>query len=114
MRKVFPILVVVLLLLLSVAPAAYAKPSEAIICNHVVKTGETIYCIARAYGVSPWAIASIPGRCWPYPMCICRSGAGRRVCGSVVVGLLRLLVPVLITTLSSPAIICIASLYTTA
>jgi LysM repeat protein len=61
MRKVLPILVVVLLLLLSVAPTAYAKPSEAIICNHVVRTGETIYCIARAYGVSPWAIASYNG-----------------------------------------------------
>jgi LysM repeat protein len=61
MRKVFPILVVVLLSLLFVAPTAYAKPSEATICNHVVKTGETLYCIARAYGVDPWAISSHNG-----------------------------------------------------
>jgi LysM repeat protein len=25
--------------------------------NHIVKSGETLYCIGRAYGVQPWAIA---------------------------------------------------------
>ena len=62
MRKVFPVLVAVLISLLFAAPTAYAKPSETTtICNHVVQPGETIYCIARAYGVSPWAIASYNG-----------------------------------------------------
>jgi LysM repeat protein len=60
MRRAFPILVVVLTLLLFAAPAQ-AKPSEATICNHVVQSGETIYCIGRAYGVDPWAIASYNG-----------------------------------------------------
>jgi LysM repeat protein len=62
MRKVFPILLAVLVSFLSAAPTAYARPSETVtICNHVVKSGETIYCIARAYGVDPWAIASYNG-----------------------------------------------------
>jgi len=61
MRKVFPVLALLLAALLFTAPAAYASPSEAVICNHVVQPGETIYCIARAYGVSPWAIASQNG-----------------------------------------------------
>jgi lysozyme len=61
MRKAFPVLAALLVVLLSSAPAAYASPSEAVICSHVVQPGETIYCIARAYGVDPWAIASQNG-----------------------------------------------------
>jgi hypothetical protein len=53
MRKAFPVLAALLVVLLSSAPAAYASPSEAVICSHVVQPGETIYCIARAW---------IPGR----------------------------------------------------
>jgi putative chitinase len=43
--------------------AVYARPAGAwsTICTHVVKPGETIYCIARAYGVDPWAIAAYNG-----------------------------------------------------
>jgi LysM repeat protein len=62
MRRAFSILAVVLVLLVFTASAAYAKPSEwTTICNHVVRSGETIYCIARAYGVDPWAITAHNG-----------------------------------------------------
>jgi LysM repeat protein len=33
---------------------------------HVVRFGETLFCIGRAYGVSPWAIADTNGIWWPY------------------------------------------------
>jgi len=33
---------------------------------HVVRWGEWLYCIGRAYGVSPWAIAEANGIWWPY------------------------------------------------
>lgn len=29
-----------------------------ILGDHTVKAGETVYCIARAYGVDPWAIST--------------------------------------------------------
>jgi len=62
MRRVFPVLVVVLLLLAATATTAFAKPAGwSTICNHVVRRGETVYCIARAYGVSPAAIISYNG-----------------------------------------------------
>ena len=34
--------------------------------THVVRFGEWLYCIGRAYGVSPWAIAKTNGIWWPY------------------------------------------------
>jgi LysM repeat protein len=34
--------------------------------THTVKQGEWIYCIARAYKVSPWSIASVNHIPWPY------------------------------------------------
>jgi len=62
MRRVLFVLVIVLSLLLLTTTAAYAKPNGwATICNHTVKSGETIFCIARGYGVDPWAIASYNG-----------------------------------------------------
>ena len=62
MRRTFSILAVALTLLLLTTGAVHARPNEwAIICNHVVQPGETIYCIARAYGVDPCAIASQNG-----------------------------------------------------
>jgi LysM repeat protein len=71
MRRVFPVLLLVIgLLLLSSAPV-YAQPTAYdIIVNHVVKSGETIYCIARAYKVSPVAIINanmLPAPNWVYP-----------------------------------------------
>jgi spore germination protein len=71
MRKVFPVVLLVLgLLLISSAPA-YAQPNAYdIIVNHVVKSGETIFCLARAYKVSPAAIIKanmIPNPNWIHP-----------------------------------------------
>jgi LysM repeat protein len=37
-----------------------------ILGKHIVKLTETLFCIGRAYGVSPWAIASTNGVRWPY------------------------------------------------
>jgi LysM repeat protein len=34
--------------------------------THVVRWGEWLYCIARAYRVSPWEIARASGIGWPY------------------------------------------------
>lgn len=56
MRQALSTLAVVLTILL-VAPAAYAGPQAGILCYHTVQPGETLYCIARAYGVDPAAIA---------------------------------------------------------
>ena len=62
MFKKLSILIVVGVLFLSVSPLAYAKPAEWTTMGwHVVKTGETLYCIARAYGVSPWSLAAHNG-----------------------------------------------------
>ncbi len=71
MRKVVPMLLLVLGLLLVSSLPVYAQPkTDGIIVNHVVKAGETIYCIARAYKVSPAAIIKtnlIPAPNWVYP-----------------------------------------------
>lgn len=62
MRRVSRILVLVLALLLVTTTAAYARPNEwSTIGTHTVRWGETIFCIARAYHVDPWAIASHNG-----------------------------------------------------
>jgi spore germination protein len=62
MRKSLVVLVVGLSLLLLSSGIAYARPQEwTTICTHVVKPGETIWCIARGYGVSPWAITAHNG-----------------------------------------------------
>ena len=48
-----------------VAPTATPAGYQ-ILGNHTVKAGESLYCIARAYRVSPWAIASQNNVAWPY------------------------------------------------
>ncbi len=48
-----------------VSPVPTAIP-PAILGVHTVKAGESLYCIGRAYGISPWAIASTNGVPWPY------------------------------------------------
>jgi LysM repeat protein len=53
-----------------VSPVATAAPTAVpppgILGVHTVKAGESLYCIGRAYGISPWAIASTNGVPWPY------------------------------------------------
>ena len=39
-------------------PTATSVPTGEILGNHIVKAGETLYCIGRAYGVDPYAIAT--------------------------------------------------------
>jgi LysM repeat protein len=52
----------------TVAPAPTPAPLPAVLGTHIVKPGESLYCIGRAYSVSPWAIASYPTNNihWPY------------------------------------------------
>lgn len=47
-------------------PGPTPTPSGDILGYHTVRYRETLYCIARAYGVSPWAIASNNGIGYPY------------------------------------------------
>ncbi len=62
MRKVLVVVGTLLMLLVVVTPLAAAPArSWEILGVHVVKTGETLYCIGRAYGVSPDAIAAQNG-----------------------------------------------------
>jgi len=59
MKRAISVLVVSLIIALAVPPTAGAAPSEwAILGYHVVQPGETLFCIGRAYGVDPWAIAA--------------------------------------------------------
>ncbi len=48
-----------------VTPTATSVPGG-ILGTHSVRFGEYIFCIGRAYGVSPWAIAQENGIQWPY------------------------------------------------
>jgi len=50
-----------------IAPPPIIPPSGNILGYHVVRSGETLYCIARAYVVLPSAIASTNGIAYPYP-----------------------------------------------
>ncbi len=62
MKRFAPALVVALLLSLTISPIAGAAPARwGILGYHVVQPGETLFCIGRAYGVSPWAIATQNG-----------------------------------------------------
>ncbi len=69
----FAVLVVVLAMSVVAALPASAAPDRAsdlpqyqVIGQHSVKQGEWIYCIARAYQVSPWTIAEQNHIPWPY------------------------------------------------
>jgi LysM repeat protein len=52
-------LVLALLVFGSVATPASAAPDESTV--HIVRRGETLYGIARSYGVNMWAIAHVNG-----------------------------------------------------
>jgi LysM repeat protein len=51
-----------------VRPSPTAPPSGNILGYHVVRSGETLYCIARAYTVLPSAIAASNKMAYPYPV----------------------------------------------
>ncbi|HIE37639.1 MAG TPA: LysM peptidoglycan-binding domain-containing protein [Anaerolineales bacterium] len=57
MRRAVSIVGAVLLLTLALQPVAAAPAEWTILGYHVVRPGETLFCIGRAYGVDPWAIA---------------------------------------------------------
>ena len=46
--------------------ATPVPPIYPILGNHIVRYGESLYCIGRAYLVSPWAIAQTNHIGWPY------------------------------------------------
>jgi LysM repeat protein len=49
--------------------AAQSQPPQAaypVLGNHTVKYGESLFCIGRAYKISPWAIAQQNMIPWPY------------------------------------------------
>jgi LysM repeat protein len=47
-------------------PTTTPAPAGRILGTHSVRWGESLYCIGRAYKVSPWAIADENGIWWPY------------------------------------------------
>jgi len=48
-------------------PTATPAPLP-VLGNHTVKYGESLFCIGRAYGVSPWSIAQSNNLVWPYTL----------------------------------------------
>lgn len=68
MKTVIRILLTLIVLALSIAAthpqiasAAPLSQGYAVLGYHTVRTGETLFCIGRAYQVSPWAIAAQNG-----------------------------------------------------
>jgi LysM repeat protein len=61
MKRTLSIIGAILLLALILQPVAAAPVRWTILGNHTVRYGETLFCIGRAYGVDPWAIASQNG-----------------------------------------------------
>lgn len=57
MRRALGLTIVLLLLTLTAQFASAAPARWAILGYHVVQPSETLFCIGRAYGVDPWAIA---------------------------------------------------------
>lgn len=61
-RLILTLAVLAASIAVTVAPAsAAALRANAILGVHSVRAGETLYCIGRAYGVQPWAIAAQNG-----------------------------------------------------
>ena len=58
LKWVVPLVVVLSLLISSVA---FAAPAQSGGSWYTVRWGDTLFSIGRAYGVSPWAIASANG-----------------------------------------------------
>lgn len=51
---------------LAASPTPTATVPASILGTHIVRPGESLFCIGRAYGVSPWAIAQTNYIGWPY------------------------------------------------
>jgi LysM repeat protein len=49
-----------------ITPSPTITPTPGTLGTHVVRWGEWVYCIARAYRVSPWAIIQTNHLWWPY------------------------------------------------
>ncbi len=67
--RIVVLVVVLAMSIVVVAAPVSAAPSAQFpnpLGTHTVKQGEWIYCIARAYQVSPWSIAAANGIPWPY------------------------------------------------
>jgi len=61
MRRLYPALVVVLVVALVLPTVALAAPAESGGFSYQVRLGDTLYRIGRRFGVSPQAIASANG-----------------------------------------------------
>ncbi|MGH6960881.1 MAG: LysM peptidoglycan-binding domain-containing protein, partial [Dongiaceae bacterium] len=67
MRLVIRVILALALLAASIlatapqAASAASLPGMALLGYHTARPGETLYCIGRAYGVQPWAIAAQNG-----------------------------------------------------
>ena len=57
MEKGIAAMLIVIVVLLAGTGAGATQAEEGVLGYHIVQSGETLYCIARAYGVSPWEIA---------------------------------------------------------
>jgi LysM repeat protein len=65
-RIVVLVVVLALSIMVVVLPVSATSNAASLPGQHTVKQGEWIYCIARAYKVSPWSIATANGIPWPY------------------------------------------------
>jgi LysM repeat protein len=61
-KATISVLAAVLIALLVQGSPVHARPDAwATLGHHTVQAGETLYCISRAYGISPWALATHNG-----------------------------------------------------
>jgi hypothetical protein len=62
MKRILQIAALFVVLFAMLVPSGSVSAASApILGNHTVMPGETLFCIGRAYGVDPWAIASQNG-----------------------------------------------------
>ncbi|MBN1874440.1 MAG: LysM peptidoglycan-binding domain-containing protein [Anaerolineae bacterium] len=60
MKRILRLVVLILLLSCMLITPVFAE-SWILLGNHTVRTGESLYCIGRAYSVDPWSIATQNG-----------------------------------------------------
>lgn len=62
MKQLRGVIIGLWLAIMAVSAVMAAAPGpETLLGQHTVRRGETLFCIARVYGVDPWAIASRNG-----------------------------------------------------